>query len=53
MNPLQLEMAINALIILIQVIVSQLNTAENLTPEQKQAYIDRITSAQNSIQEWK
>jgi hypothetical protein len=53
MNPLQIEMAINAIVILIQVLTTQLAQAEGLTAEQKQAYLDRITAAQVAIPEWK
>ncbi len=53
MTPLEIELAINAVIVLIQVLGTQLAQAEGLTPEQKQAYLDRITAAQNAIPEWK
>ncbi len=53
MTPIEIELAVNALIILIQVLGTQLAKAEGLTPEQKQAFIDRITAAQLSIPEWK
>ncbi len=53
MTPVEIELAINALVSLIQVLGTQLAKAEGLTAEQKQAYIDRITAAQNSIPEWK
>jgi hypothetical protein len=53
MNPVELELAISALVTLIQLFTTQLAQAEGLTPEQKQAYLDRITAAQNAIPEWK
>lgn len=53
MTPVEIEMAVNALVILIQVLGTQLAKAEGLTQEQKQAYLDRITAAQAAIPEWK
>lgn len=53
MSPLELELAISALVTLIQLFTTQLAQAEGLTKEQKQAYLDRITAAQNAIPEWR
>ncbi len=52
MTLLEIDLAVNALIVLIQFLTTQLAQAEGLTPEQKQAYLDRITAAQNAIPEW-
>jgi hypothetical protein len=52
MSPIQIEMAINAIVVLIQVLTTQLAQAEGLTAEQKQVFLDRITAAQSSIPKW-
>ena len=53
MTPLEIAAAVNALVILIQVLGPAIARAEGLTPEQKQAYMDRISAAQAAIPEWK
>ncbi len=52
MTTVEIGLMVNAIIALIQVLTTQLAQAEGLTPEQKQAYLDRITAAQNAIPEW-
>lgn len=52
MTPVEIELAISALVTLIQLFTTQLAQAEGLTKEQKQAYLDRITAAQNAIPKW-
>lgn len=53
MTTIEITLMVNAIIALIQVLTTQLAQAEGLTPEQKQAFIDRISTAQNAIPEWK
>lgn len=52
MTPVEIELMVSALISLIQLLSAKLAQAEGLTPEQKQAFIDRISAAQNAIPEW-
>jgi len=53
MTAIEIGLMVNAVIALIQVLTTQLAQAEGLTSEQKQAFIDRIKVAQNSIPEWR
>ncbi len=52
MTTVEIGLMVNAIIALIQVLTTQLAQEEGLTAEQKQAFIDRITTAQKSIPEW-
>ncbi len=53
MTPVEIAILVNAVVSLIQLLTAQIAQAEGLTPGQKQAFIDRITAAQNAIPEWK
>ncbi len=53
MTPTEITLAVNAAVMLIQLVTTQLAEAEGLTPEQKKAFTDRITAAQAAIPEWK
>lgn len=53
MNPAEIELAINALVLAIQLIAREIGNSLNLTDDQKKAYIGRLTAAQASVPEWK
>ncbi len=49
MTPLEIEAGVNALIILSQFLIAQVNNNTDLTDEQKKVYLDRISSIQDLV----
>lgn len=53
MSAAEIALLVSSVTTLIQILVAQLAANEELTPTQKQEFIDRITAAQAAIPEWK
>ena len=52
MTPVQIEALVSGLILVIQLVNQQIGDSAELTPEEKQAFIDRIKAAQAAVPEW-
>jgi len=49
MTPLEIELAINGLIVLINVLVSNIKAGDKLTEEQKTMFLTRLNNIQNLV----
>lgn len=49
MTPLQIELAINGLIILANAIASNINVSKELTEEEKKSFLARLTNLQAAV----
>ena len=52
MTPAEIQAIIGGLVLLIQLVSTQVENSLDLTPEQKKELIDRITAAQNAVPKW-
>lgn len=52
-SPAEIQLIISGLLAIIQLITTFIDKADNLTNEEKQAYLNRIKLAQLSVPEWK
>ncbi len=49
MTPLEVELAINGLIVLINVLVTNVKSGDKLTEEQKAIFLTRLSNMQNLV----
>ena len=49
MSPLEIELAINGLIVLINLILTNVQSSDKLTAEQKAMFLNRLNSIQSMV----
>lgn len=52
MTPLEIEALVSGLVLMIQLVNSQLAGTDKLTDEEKAAFVARIKAAQLSVPDW-